>query len=40
VAKLRETAKVERTDKPDDSATKGEAKPDAAKDAKMAPAKK
>src|ERR1700736_4278009 len=36
VAKLRETAKVERTDKPDDSATKGEAKPDAAKDAKMA----
>ena len=42
VAKLRETAKVERMDKPDDSATKGEAKPDAAKptDAKMAPAKK
>src|ERR1700736_2122751 len=36
VAKLRETAKIERTDKPDDSATKGEAKPDAAKDAKMA----
>src|SRR5216684_2770719 len=40
VAKLRETAKVERMDKPDDAATKGEAKPDAAKDAKMAPAKK
>src|SRR4030088_3430299 len=37
VAKLRETAKVERMDKPDDVATKGEAKPDAAK---MAPAKK
>jgi peptidyl-prolyl cis-trans isomerase C len=36
VAKLRETAKVERMDKPDE-ATKGEAKPDPAK---MAPAKK
>src|SRR3984885_7287058 len=38
VAKLRETAKVERMDKPDDAA----AKPDAAKpaDSKMAPAKK
>src|ERR1700680_4237505 len=31
VAKLRETAKVERMDKPDDVATKGEAKPEAAK---------
>src|SRR5450432_573709 len=42
VAKLRETAKVERMDKPDDAATKGEAKPDAAKptETKMAPAKK
>ena len=42
VAKLRETAKVERMDKPDEAATKGEAKPDAAKpaDSKMAPAKK
>jgi peptidyl-prolyl cis-trans isomerase C len=42
VAKLRETAKVERMDKPDDAAAKTEAKPDAAKagDSKMAPAKK
>jgi peptidyl-prolyl cis-trans isomerase C len=42
VAKLRETAKVERMDKPDEAATKGEAKPEAAKpaDSKMAPAKK
>src|SRR6202048_906629 len=40
VAKLRASARGERTDKPDDSATKGEDKPDAAKDAKMAPAKK
>ena len=42
VAKLRETAKVERMDKPDEAATKGEAKPEAAKpaDTKMAPAKK
>src|SRR6202140_2969160 len=36
VAKLRETAKVERMDKPDEAAAKDEAKPDAAKDAKMA----
>jgi peptidyl-prolyl cis-trans isomerase C len=42
VAKLRETAKVERMDKPDEKAAKPEAKPDAAKpaDSKMAPAKK
>src|ERR1700737_4854990 len=45
VAKLREAAKVERMDKPDDAAAKTEAKPeaakpDAAKDSKMAPAKK
>jgi peptidyl-prolyl cis-trans isomerase C len=41
VAKLREAAKVERMDKPDNAA-KAEAKPDAAKpaDSKMAPAKK
>ena len=40
VAKLRETAKVERLDKPDVAAT--DAKPDAGKpaDNKMAPAKK
>src|SRR5450631_2804251 len=37
VAKLRETAKVERTDKPDEAAAKPEAKP---ADSKMAPAKK
>ena len=39
VAKLREAAKVERMDKPDDAAAKTEAKPDAAKpaDSKMAP---
>src|SRR6266481_2851184 len=45
VAKLREAAKVERMDKPDDAAAKTDAKPeaakpDAAKDSKMAPAKK
>jgi len=45
VAKLREAAKVERMDKPADAAAKTEAKPeaakpDAAKDSKMAPAKK
>src|SRR5882724_3677058 len=41
VAKLRETAKVERMDKPDEAATKGEAKPEAAKPADTkAPAKK
>ena len=42
VAKLRETAKVERMDKPDETAAKADAKPDAAKpaDSKMAPAKK
>src|SRR5438552_4708861 len=41
VAKLREAAKVERMDKPDEAA-KSDAKPDAAKpaDSKMAPAKK
>src|SRR5436190_10964311 len=46
VAKLREAAKVERTDKPADAAAKPDAKPEAAKepakpsDSKMAPAKK
>src|SRR5437762_2459734 len=42
VAKLREAAKVERTDKPAEPAAKPDAKPDAAKpaDAKTAPAKK
>src|SRR5882757_2422418 len=42
VAKLRETAKVERMDKPDDAAAKPEAAKEPAKpaDAKMAPAKK
>jgi peptidyl-prolyl cis-trans isomerase C len=46
VAKLRETAKVERLDKPAEPAAKPDAKPEAAKDApkpsdsKMAPAKK
>src|SRR6202171_4453404 len=41
VAKLRETAEVERTDKPDEAATKPEAKPEAAKPAETkAPAKK
>src|SRR6476661_4497625 len=42
VAKLREAAKVERMDKPEDTAAKTEAKPEAAKpaDSKMAPAKK
>src|SRR5437899_4128464 len=45
VAKLREAAKVERMDKPAEAAGKPEAKPepakpDAAKDSKMAPAKK
>jgi peptidyl-prolyl cis-trans isomerase C len=38
VGKLREAAKVERTDKPDEAAAKTDAKPDAA--SKMAPAKK
>src|ERR1700752_4494743 len=42
VAKLRETAKVERMDKPEEAAKPDAAKPDAMKpaDAKMAPAKK
>jgi peptidyl-prolyl cis-trans isomerase C len=46
VAKLREAAKVERMDKPAETAAKPDAKPadpakpDAAKDSKMAPAKK
>src|SRR3981081_1007840 len=41
VAKLREAAKVERMDKPDEKAAKTDAKPEAAKpDSKMAPAKK
>jgi peptidyl-prolyl cis-trans isomerase C len=41
VAKLRETAKVERMDKPDEAAAKVEAKPEAAKPAETkAPAKK
>ena len=40
VGKLREAAKIERMDKPDEAAAKTEAKPDAAKDSKMAPAKK
>src|ERR1700731_603256 len=41
VAKLRETAKVERMDKPEETAKTDTAKPDApAKDSKMAPAKK
>src|ERR1700729_69608 len=41
VAKLREAAKVERMDQPDDAAKPAEAaKPEAAKDSKMAPAKK
>ena len=42
VAKLREAAKVERMDKPAEPAAKPAepAKPDAAKDSKMAPAKK
>jgi peptidyl-prolyl cis-trans isomerase C len=42
VAKLRETAKVERLDKPADAAAKPEAAKDAPKpaDSKMAPAKK
>src|SRR3981189_1906379 len=41
VAKLRETAKVERMDKPAEAATKGEAKPEAAKPAETkAPGKK
>src|SRR6195256_1617106 len=39
-AKLREAAKVERMDKPAETAAKPEVKPDAAKDSKMAPAKK
>ncbi len=44
VGKLREAAKIERMDKPDEAAAKTDAKtdpkPDAAKDSKMAPAKK
>src|SRR3981189_3633526 len=41
VAKLRETAKVERMDKPEEAATRGESKPEAAKPADTkAPAKK
>src|SRR5215470_13763470 len=40
VGKLREAAKIERTDKPEETAAKADAKPDAAKDSKMAPAKK
>jgi peptidyl-prolyl cis-trans isomerase C len=44
VGKLREAAKIERMDKPDETAAKADAKtdakPDAAKDSKMAPAKK
>src|ERR1700760_4592185 len=40
VGKLREAAKIERMDKPDEAAAKSDAKPDAAKDSKMAPAKK
>jgi peptidyl-prolyl cis-trans isomerase C len=45
VSKLREAAKVERMDKPDEAVAKSDtkpdaAKPDAAKDSKMAPAKK
>src|SRR5471032_189758 len=41
VGKLRETAKIERMDKPADAAAKPDApKPEAAKDSKMAPAKK
>src|SRR6267143_1566569 len=41
VAKLRETAKVERMDKPDETAAKADAKPEAAKPAETkAPAKK
>jgi peptidyl-prolyl cis-trans isomerase C len=45
VTKLREAAKVERMDKPDEAVAKSDAKPeaakpDAAKDSKMAPAKK
>src|SRR3978361_1722315 len=45
VAKLREAAKVERMDKPEEAVAKSDAKPeaakpDAAKDSKMAPAKK
>jgi peptidyl-prolyl cis-trans isomerase C len=41
VAKLREAAKIERMDKPDEAAAKPEAaKPETAKDSKMAPAKK
>jgi peptidyl-prolyl cis-trans isomerase C len=40
VSKLREAAKIERLDKPDETAKAPDAKPDAAKDSKMAPAKK
>jgi peptidyl-prolyl cis-trans isomerase C len=37
VGKLRDAAKIERMDKPEETAAKADAKPDAAKDAKMAP---
>src|SRR5450755_1373857 len=40
VGKLREAAKIERTDKPDEAAAKTDTKPEPAKDSKMAPAKK
>ena len=40
VGKLREAAKIERFDKPEETAKAPDAKPDAAKDSKMAPAKK
>ena len=41
VAKLREAAKIERLDKPEETAAKADAKPDAKPDdSKMAPAKK
>src|SRR5262249_16487619 len=40
VGKLREAAKIERFDKPEETAKAPNAKPDAAKDSKMAPAKK
>jgi peptidyl-prolyl cis-trans isomerase C len=40
VGKLREAAKIERSDKPEETAKAPDAKSDAAKDSKMAPAKK
>jgi peptidyl-prolyl cis-trans isomerase C len=40
VGKLREAAKIERFDKPEETAKAPDAKPDAGKDSKMAPAKK